>query len=82
MGAPSRMTRTPLLRPPVSGGNIGSFLTALGVAGGGADPQERDGDLDADPDDDDDGAIRRSIYKLSCRRDTEGAAGGGIPNTW
>jgi hypothetical protein len=78
-GPPSRITRAPL-PPLVGGGGVGSFLTLLGIVGGGPDLQEWDADLDADPDDDD--AIRHGIHELPCRRDTEGAAaGGGIPNT-
>jgi hypothetical protein len=76
------MTRAPLLRRLVDGGDAGSFFTVLGVAVGGADPQKRDADLDADPEDDDDDAIRRGIHELPCRREMEGtAASGGIPST-
>jgi hypothetical protein len=75
------MTRAPLLRLLVGGGDAGSFfIVVLGVVAGGADPQERDADLDADPDDDED-AIRPGIHELPCRRDTEGTAGGDIPRT-
>jgi hypothetical protein len=42
------MTRAPLLRPLVGGGEAGSFLTTVGVAGGGADPPDLDADLDPD----------------------------------
>jgi hypothetical protein len=72
------MTRAPLLRSLVSGGDADSFFTI--VLGVDADPDKRDADLDADPDDDGD-AICRGIHELPCRRDTEGTAGGGIPRT-
>jgi hypothetical protein len=76
---PSWITRAPLLRPLVSGGDAGSFFTViLGIAAGGADPPERDVGLDADLDDDED-AIHRGIHELPCRHDTEGTADGGIP---
>jgi hypothetical protein len=62
------MTRAPLMRPLVSGGDAGSFLTALGVAGGGADPPDLDVGLDADLEDEDNGAIRRGVHELPCHR--------------
>jgi hypothetical protein len=70
------MMRAPLLCPLVGGGDAGSSLTTLGVAGGGADPP----DLDADPDDEDDGAILRGVHDFPCRRNMVGATGGGIPS--
>jgi hypothetical protein len=72
------MTRVPLLRALVGGGDAGSFFTV--VLSVDADPDERDADLDADPDEVG-VAIRRGIHELPCRRDTEGTAGGGIPRT-
>jgi hypothetical protein len=71
------MTRAPLLRPLVGGGDADFFFTV--ILGIDADPDERDADLDTDPDERD--AIHCGIHKLSCRRDTEGTAGGGIPRT-
>jgi hypothetical protein len=74
------MMRGPLLRPLVGGGDAGSFFTV--ILGVDADPDERDADLDAnllDTDPDEWDAIRRGIHELSCRRDTEGTAGGSIP---
>jgi hypothetical protein len=71
------MTRASLLRPLVGGGEVGSFLMTVGVAGGGADPPDLDADLN--PDEEEDGAIRHGLQELPCRRDTVGTTGGGIP---
>jgi hypothetical protein len=72
---PSRMTR-PRCCALWSAVETPTPSTALGVAGGGADPS----DLDADPEDEDDGTIRRGVHELPCRRDKVGATGGGIPS--
>jgi hypothetical protein len=80
----SRMTRAPLLRPLVGGGDVGSFLTKVGVDGHavslmkveGADPPDLDADLD--PDEEEYGVILLGVQELPCRRHTV-AACGGIP---
>jgi hypothetical protein len=80
----SRMTRAPLLRRLLGGGDAGSFLMVEGAAHSylmvvGVDPPDLD--ADREPDEEEDGAILLGIQELPCRRDTVAATGGGIPRT-
>ena len=77
------MTRAPLLRPLVAGGDAGSFLTRTGVEGDVASSlfTGAKDDLGADPEDDELAAMRRGCQTFPRRLLTDALDGGGIVST-